>query len=99
MGQVQTTATNYRDKMKIKSGFALANKADDIVDNFGTTSITRACAWRFGECMGLLCNGKSSKNAWRLHAPVLLLQVLPQKSNMSQDLSSIAPQAGLGFAN
>ena len=58
VGQVQTTATSYWDKMKIKSGFALADKSDDIVDIFGTTSINRACVWRFGECMGLLCYGK-----------------------------------------
>ena len=33
--------------------------------------------------------GNSFTNAWRLHAPVLLLLVLPQKSNMSQDISWI----------
>ena len=58
VGQVQTTAINYRDQMKIKSGFALADKSDDIVDIFGTTSINRACAGSFGECMGLLFYGK-----------------------------------------
>ena len=57
-GQFQTNATNYRDKMKIKSGFTMTEKSDDVVDNFGTTSIARACAWRFGECMGLFCYGK-----------------------------------------
>ena len=54
MGQVLTTATNYRDKMKINSGFALADKSDDIVDIFGPTSINRPCVWRFGECMAQL---------------------------------------------
>ena len=58
MGQVQTTATNYQDEMKIKSVFALADKSDDIVNIFGTTSINRACAWKFEEGMGLLCYGK-----------------------------------------
>ena len=58
MGQVQTTATNYQDEMKIKSGFALAEKSDDIVNIFGTTSINRAFAWRFDEGMGLLCYWK-----------------------------------------
>ena len=57
-GQVQTTAANYWDKMKIKSAFALADKSDNIVDIFGTTSMNRACAWRFGEWIGLLCFGK-----------------------------------------
>ena len=32
--------------------------------------------------------GNSFTNAWRLHAPVLLLLVLPQNSNMSQDFSA-----------
>ena len=58
MGQVQTIATNYWDKMKIKSGFALVDKSDDIVNSFGTTNIVGACSWRFGEGMGLLCYGK-----------------------------------------
>ena len=55
VGHVQTTATNYQDEMKIKSGFALADKSDDIFDIFGTTSINRDCARRFRKCMGLLC--------------------------------------------
>ena len=37
---------------------------------------------------GCCVMGNSSTNAWRLHAPVLFLLVLPQKSNMSQDLSA-----------
>ena len=45
----------YRNQMKIKSGFALEDKSDDIVDIFGTTSINRACARRFRKCLGLLC--------------------------------------------
>ena len=32
--------------------------------------------------------GNSFTSAWRLQAPVLLLLVLPQKSNMSQDFSA-----------
>ena len=44
-------------------------------------------------CLENACNccimGNSFKNAWRLHAPVLLLLVLTQKSNMSQDLSAM----------
>ena len=34
VGQVQTTATYYRDEMKKKSGIPLADKSDDIVDFF-----------------------------------------------------------------
>jgi hypothetical protein len=36
----------------------MADKSDDIFDISGTTSINRACVWRHGECMGLLCYGK-----------------------------------------
>ena len=43
---------------KIKRGFALADKSNDIVDICDLTGINGACAWRFGECMGLLCYGK-----------------------------------------
>ena len=32
--------------------------------------------------------GNISANSWRLHAPALLLLVLPQKSNMFPDLSA-----------
>ena len=32
--------------------------------------------------------GNISANSWRLHAPALLLLVLPQKSNMVPDLSA-----------
>ena len=34
--------------------------------------------------------GNISASLWRLHAPALLLQVLPQKSNMLPDLSASA---------
>ena len=40
---------------EISSGFALADKTDDILDICGTTSSKRTCAWRLGECMRLLC--------------------------------------------
>ena len=40
---------------EIKGGFTLAEKSDDIFDICGTTSSNRACAWRHGECIGLLC--------------------------------------------
>ena len=43
---------------EIKSGFSLSDESDDIGDISGTTSSNRACVWRLGECMGLLCCGK-----------------------------------------
>ena len=43
---------------EIKSGSTLTDKSDEIIDICGTISSNRACAWRHGECMGLLCCGK-----------------------------------------
>ena len=43
---------------EIRSGFALADKTDDILDICGTTRSNRACAWRLGECIRLLYYGK-----------------------------------------
>ena len=43
---------------EIRSGYALADKPDDILGIFGTTISKRDCAWRLGECMILLCYGK-----------------------------------------
>ena len=43
---------------EIKGGFSLAEKSDDIFDICSTISSNRACAWRHGECTGLLCCGK-----------------------------------------
>ena len=42
---------------KMKIGFVLVDKSDDIVDICGTTNINKACVCRFGEIMGLLCYG------------------------------------------
>ena len=38
--------------------------------------------------------GNISANSWRLHAPALLLLVLPQKSNMFPDLSASGADSG-----
>ena len=40
--------------------------------------------------------GNAFTNAWWLHAPVPLLLVLPQKSNVSPDLSASEGQAPVG---
>ena len=48
----------YSPHYEIRSGLALGEKSEDILDICGTTRGNRTCVWRLGECMRLLCYGQ-----------------------------------------
>ena len=74
---------------EIKVGFTLAEKSDDILFTFvaplAAIGLVRGDMENALDCCVV---ENISANSWRLHAPALLLLVLPRKSNMLPDLSA-----------